>query len=122
MKEITSAQIRNNLALLASFAFAIQLFMGATTKAEDGYRLWLRYEPLTKQMIGVYGPHVTSVVVPGDSATVKAIRAELVDACSGLLGSPIPSAGGVDRDGAVVVGNTSEFRSNKGSQLAAATG
>ena len=44
------------------------------------------------------------MVVPGGSATLDAIRTELVDGCSGLLGRPVPIAGDVDRDGAVVVG------------------
>ena len=46
------------------FVVAILLFGGAITKAEDGYRLWLRYDPLPKQSIDVYRPRVTSVVVP----------------------------------------------------------
>jgi alpha-glucuronidase len=43
-------------------------------------------------------------VVPGVSATLDALRTELVEAGSGLLGHPVPVAGDVDRDGAVVAG------------------
>jgi hypothetical protein len=43
-------------------------------------------------MIDVYRSRITSVVVPGNSATVDAIRAELVNGCSGLLGGSIPVA------------------------------
>ena len=82
----------------------LQLFTAAVAKAEDGYRLWLRYDPLPGEMIGAYRPRVTSVVVQGRSATLDAIRAELADGCTGLLGGPVPVAGGVDRAGAVVVG------------------
>ncbi len=78
--------------------------MSASAKAEDGYRLWLRYDPLPKQMIDVYRSRVTSVVVPSNSATFDAIRAELVNGCTGLLGSSIPGLSNVDRDGAVIVG------------------
>jgi alpha-glucuronidase len=74
--------------------------------AEDGYRLWLRYDPLPRQMIESYRPHMTSVVVRGNSTTLDAIRNELVYGCTGLLGNPVPVTGEVERDGAVVVGTS----------------
>ncbi len=86
------------------FVVVIHLFMGASAKAEDGYRLWLRYDPLPKQMMDVYRSRVTSLVVPGNSATLDAIRAELVNGCTGLFGSAVPMVADVDRDGAVIVG------------------
>ena len=55
-------------------------------------------------MISVYRQRVTSVVVTGNSATLDAIRSELVNGCTGLLGNPVPIASDVNRDGAVVVG------------------
>jgi alpha-glucuronidase len=80
--------------------FALQI----TAAAEDGYRLWLRYEPLPEQMIKVYRPQVTSVVAPGDSATLEAIRAELLKGCTGMLGRSLPVSKDVESDGAIVVG------------------
>jgi len=90
--------------LVACFAVAAQLCAVAVARAEDGYRLWLRYDPLPEPAIDAYRARVTSVVVPSGSATLDAIRAELVDGCAGLLGRAVPAAGEVDRDGAVVVG------------------
>ena len=75
-----------------------------SARAEDGYRLWLRYDRLPERSIDAYRPRLASVVVPGGSATLDAIRTELVDGCSGLLGQPVPVAADIDRDGAVVVG------------------
>src|SRR5947209_439193 len=95
---------RSGKGLIACLAIALLFFMGTRASAEDGYRLWLRYDPLPRQMIGVYRPRVTTVVAPGQSATLDAIRSELVNGCSGLLGSPVPLAENVDRDGTVVVG------------------
>ena len=92
------------IGFIACLIVAIQFFTGATAKAEDGYRLWLRYDPLPKQMIDVYRPRVTSVVAPGGSATMDAIRTELVNGCTKLLDRPVPVAENVSRDGAVVVG------------------
>jgi alpha-glucuronidase len=89
--------------LAAGFIIAFLLPAGTITRAEDGYRLWLRYDPLPGSWIEAYRPRVASVVVPGSSATLNAIRAELSDGCTGLFGSPV-AAGIVDRDGAVIVG------------------
>src|SRR5262249_14202250 len=80
---------RNYLVLIACLTVAIH-FLAATTKGEDGYRLWLRYDPLPRQIAENYRLHVTSVVVPGQSATLDAIRTELINGCSGLLGNSIP--------------------------------
>src|SRR2546427_5385854 len=84
--------------------FAILLFTGAIANADDGYRLWLRYDPLPQQAIASYRPRVECIVVPGNSATLDAIRAELDNGLAGLLGTAIPIAREVDRDGAIVVG------------------
>jgi len=89
---------------LVGLAVALQLFVGVRAKADDGYRLWLRYDPLPGRMIRTYRPGVTSIVVTGHSATLDAIRRELVNGCSGLLGSPVPIAGDVRQDGALIVG------------------
>ena len=90
--------------LIICLIVCLQLFTSATAKAEDGYRLWLRYDPLPHSALGAYRPRVTSVVVQGRSATLDAARAELVGGCAGLLGGAVPAAEEVVRDGAVVVG------------------
>jgi alpha-glucuronidase len=78
--------------------------LAATAKADDGYRLWLRYDPLPARMISIYRPHVTNVVVSGKSTTLDAIRTELMNGASGLLDSPVPAVEEVNQDGALVVG------------------
>ncbi len=99
-----SEQRRSCGTLLASLAIAIIFVTGAISKAEDGYRLWLRYDPLPKRTIEAYRPRIASVVVPGDSATLEVIRTELVNGCTGLLGSAVPIANEANRDGAVIAG------------------
>src|SRR5215475_5025985 len=78
--------------------------LSPSAAAEDGYRLWLRYDPLPKEMIEAYQPRVTSIVAPGGSATLEAIRSELSSGCGGLLGGSVPLAEKVERDGAIIVG------------------
>src|SRR5262245_47863275 len=99
-KQMTQKHNRNYIGCIACLTIVVQLFLGTAIKAEDGYRLWLRYDPLPKEKIEAYRPRVTSIVAPGGSATLDAIRAELKDGCSGLLGGPVPVAENVDRDGA----------------------
>lgn len=95
---------QNHSGLIVCLAVAAQFLIAAAARAEDGYRLWLRYDPLPGQMINVYRPRITAVVVPGRSPTLDAIRAELVNGFSGLLGASVPVAEDATRDGAVVVG------------------
>jgi len=81
------------------------LVMGGTAaQADDGYRLWLRYDSLPAPLIRAYRERVTSVVVTGNSATLDNIRTELVNGFTGLLGAPVPLRSDADRDGVVVVG------------------
>src|SRR5437660_1157988 len=113
MTSITNRAMRlactQNFAFFASLretflAFAILLFPGVIANAEDGYRLWLRYDPLPQQAIASYRPRLGSIVAPGNSATLDAIRTELHNGLAGLLGTAIPLASEVDRDNAILVG------------------
>jgi len=51
---MNSSPNRGCKALKASIAVAIIFATGVISKAEDGYRLWLRYDPLPKQTIESY--------------------------------------------------------------------
>lgn len=104
MKKGNQVSQRSRNALAACLALVLQLLIGATIQAEDGYRLWLRYDPLPKAWADNYRLRVNSVVVQSNSATLDAIRTELVNGCGGLLGSAVAAAESVDRDGALVVG------------------
>ena len=101
---MNSGHQRRHSSLTSRLTVVVLFFLCATAKAEDGYRLWLRYDPLPAQVIRVYRPRVASVVVQGKSATLDAVRTELVNGCTGLLGGAVAVAGDVERDGAVVVG------------------
>jgi alpha-glucuronidase len=91
-------------AIIAGLTVALLFVTAAMTQAEDGYRLWLRYDLLPSKTIEAYKKHVTELVVPGNSPTFDAIRTELGKGCSGLLGTVVPVTSDVGDDGAVVVG------------------
>ncbi len=90
--------------LLSSFVVSLVFFTGTTSKGDDGYRLWLRYDLLPKRVSDSYRPRITELVVPGSSDTANEIRTELVNGFAGLLGRAVPVASDVERDGAVLVG------------------
>ncbi|MDT5155705.1 MAG: alpha-glucuronidase [Acidobacteriota bacterium] len=94
---------RNRTGFFICLIVFTQLFAAATAEAEDGYRLWLRYDPLPAETANAYRPRVTSVVVQGKSPTLDAVRTELVNGLNGLLGHAVPLASEVS-GGAVVVG------------------
>jgi alpha-glucuronidase len=107
MKKTYKGNKRMRAVVLVCLAAAVELLAGAKAKADDGYRLWLRYDPLPAGAIKSYRARVTSIVVQGRSPTLDAVRAELADACGGLFGGSVPFAERVERDGAVVVGTPS---------------
>jgi alpha-glucuronidase len=86
------------------FFAVFQLVSAAGGKADDGYRLWLRYERLPEKVIGEYRRHISEIVAPGESPTLKAVRNELSDGCAGLLSISVPVVAEVERDGALVAG------------------
>jgi len=58
--------------------------------AEDGYEMWLRYQPITdKATLKAYQSSLREVMVAGDSETANAIRKELTLGLSGLLAREI---------------------------------
>ena len=96
-----SAAINSGL----DYAMAISaVASGPVAPTEDGYRLWLRYDALPSAKALEYRSQVTSILVSGSSATQVATRTELVAACSGLLGQPVPTTTQVTAPGAVIVG------------------
>jgi alpha-glucuronidase len=103
MKTTYEGRKRIGTAALVCLAVALPLCAAVSVRADDGYRLWLRYDPLPANVVKDYRPRVTSVVVEGKSPTLDAVRTELVTGLTGLLGSAVPLAENVERDGAVVV-------------------
>src|SRR5262249_671743 len=74
----------------------------ANIKAEDGYRLWLRYDLLPRANVTSYRARLKSVLVPGDSPTIAAARAELANGYRGLLGTAMPLANKLESDGLIL--------------------
>jgi alpha-glucuronidase len=79
--------------------------------AEDGYRLWLRYNKINNpRLLQEYRAIITSIKVEGNTLTAVAARNELTIGLEGLLGKKIP---GSDNNGSLIAGtiNLSFIRS-----------
>jgi alpha-glucuronidase len=88
--------------LLSLLLLLVALAPGGA-RAQDGYRLWLRYDPIEAPYRAAYARAATELVVRTGGATIAAARSELVRGLSGLLGRPLPLAAQVDRDGAILL-------------------
>ncbi len=63
-----------------------------TALIEDGYRLWLRYEPVARpDLLAAYRAAFTDLVFETESPTLSAAREELARGLGGLLGAPPPA-------------------------------
>ena len=82
---------------------ACLIVFAASAKADDGYRLWLRYDQLPPTSLKMYRQLITSISVEGKSKTFDVIRDELTLGCSKLLGTPINLVQN-SSDASVVVG------------------
>jgi alpha-glucuronidase len=85
---------------LAAAGVALLLVSGAAC-AEDGHRLWLRYDPVEGPLRGDYAREATEIVL--DSAGASVAGAELERGLSGLLAKQIVIRKRIDRDGAILL-------------------
>jgi len=92
--------MRDSIRALIAALFLLAL--AGPAKAEDGYRLWLRYDPLPAEVRQHFAPSVTEIVVQSNGAIARSASSELQHGLSGLLAKPIPVRQSVDRDGAIV--------------------
>lgn len=81
------------------------LLATVSARAEDGYDLWLRYQPLANA--AQLRDSASELVIIGDSPTLHTARDELARGLQGLLGNTPPHVDAVTRDGAIVLGAAS---------------
>src|SRR6185369_8346037 len=75
----------------------------APADAEDGYRLWLRYDPLPTALRTKYAPAATEVVSKSNDSVARSAASELQRGLSGMLAARIAIRPAIDRDGAILV-------------------
>lgn len=73
--------------------------------AQDGYRLWLRYDQVENQeKLDDFRSHLQQIVLEGDSPTIDAAKKELQKGINGLLGKQVPFQTEVNSDGTLLLG------------------
>ena len=73
-------------------------------RADDGYRLWLRYDLVEDStLLAHYRSSVSEIVVPGGSETDDPAIEELRRGLRGLLGKDVPVVDRATKDGAVML-------------------
>jgi alpha-glucuronidase len=92
-------------ALLAAVGLLAGLALAPRAHAADGYRLWLRYDPVHGAWLA-RDRRSAAELVPGGalSPTLRAARAELERGLAGMLGRRLPIARSVSADGAILFG------------------
>ena len=76
----------------------------APARAEDGYELWMRYRAITdRAQLDEYRDALSHVVLPGETATLRVAREELLRGLRGLLDRAV-TEGEEARNGSVVAG------------------
>ncbi|WP_246343518.1 alpha-glucuronidase family glycosyl hydrolase [Adhaeribacter radiodurans] len=103
-------------------AFLVFLFTVCSSfpaRADDGYRLWQRYDLLKNpQKRQQYQENITSLVTAGNSPTLTVARQELELALSGLTGKPFRTSTTVGT-GALIIGTPQNSPIIKNLNLAA---
>jgi alpha-glucuronidase len=95
--------MRRFFVLLAALA---SLYGAASVHAEDGYEMWLRYEPVSdKSLSKDYRKQLQHLVVDGKASdTFKVAAEELQLGIESMLGSELPQRDQVARRGSLVIG------------------
>lgn len=91
------------------FFFVLMIFLIGLgiqkTMAEDGYRLWLRYEQVTDEsLLQEYRSSLGEIVIEGESPTLSIVKKEMHRGVSGLLGTSIPVNTSITKKRSVIIG------------------
>src|SRR6478609_1327845 len=78
------------------------------THAEDGYRLWLRYDKIDDAvLLQQYKNEITGIYFTGNSATISAAKEELTNGLQGLLDKKIAEQNTISNN-SLLIGTSNE--------------
>ncbi|HEU4902121.1 MAG TPA: alpha-glucuronidase family glycosyl hydrolase [Flavisolibacter sp.] len=93
--------IVKNLRALYTLCF---LFFFVASRAEDGYRLWLRYDKISNaSLLYQYRSQISAVSIKNSSPTLTIAKNELLTGLQGLLGKAVAESNGIKNAVSVVV-------------------
>jgi alpha-glucuronidase len=86
------------------YTLLLLLLYALPVLAEDGYRLWLRYDKISNPtLLSAYQAQVTAIYSEGNSEILNAAKEELINGFSGLLDRKIPVAQTLT-DNSIIIG------------------
>jgi alpha-glucuronidase len=89
----------------AGTIFLFCLLIHARLQAEDGYRLWLRYDRIADtRVLSSYQKSISGWMIEGQSQVLSAAGKELGMGLNGLLASEIQQVKSVGRNGIIIAG------------------
>jgi alpha-glucuronidase len=89
---------------IITFLFVL-LLTAPNLKADDGYRLWMRYDRIEDALLlKAYQNSITGYIAEGNSPTSLAVATELQAGLSGLLGKNTDRLKGISQNGVIVAG------------------
>lgn len=92
------------------FLFIVSLLICSNIIAEDGYRLWLRYDKINNPaLLAQYKKNIQAIAIKGSSPTLDIIRTELKNGLSGLLDSEIKITGNAGSNAGVWICKVSDL-------------
>ncbi|MEN6648209.1 alpha-glucuronidase family glycosyl hydrolase [[Pseudomonas] hibiscicola] len=86
------------------WAVVVLLACAGVARAEDGYGLWMRYQPIAATVAADYRRQLAEVVAPDGTPMQRATRDELARSLPGLLGTAPPMRTAISTDHALVLG------------------
>ncbi|MEJ2615765.1 MAG: alpha-glucuronidase family glycosyl hydrolase, partial [Ignavibacteriaceae bacterium] len=87
------------------FFIVLLIFVISDTKADNGYRLWLKYDLISNQQkLNEYRQAIKAIKIEGESPAIKAAQHELQIGLNGLIGTKIPEVNNLSQDGTLIIG------------------
>ena len=90
---------------LASILIIISLLTGSKAlKADDGYQLWLKFDPIKNtRILNQYRNSITGYLIRGNSPTLQLVKEELQSGLEGLLDQSLAEVESIE-GGTLIVG------------------
>src|SRR5690606_341052 len=96
----------------------VLIFVSSILMADNGYKLWLRYDKISNSsQIEKYTKSISQVIVDGNSATLNLAKEELALGFEGMLGLEIPVTEKATKAGALILGTSAQSQIIKSLKL-----
>ena len=83
----------------------LALLCSPQASADDGYELWLKYRKIgNERLLMQYRDAIPCIVAPGESQTLRIVRAELKRSLNVMLGVDLPFRAAAERENALIIG------------------